>query len=76
MSNRRKLRARRPKQSAHYDRGGGVVQTTSPYGPMKVLDGGRDAPARPDSPLARAIAWIVLGITLAFAVVALVLRFA
>ena len=47
-----KRRGRRhlPKLRATYRRGGGVVRDpTTPWGPMNIMDGGRDEPLTPMS---------------------------
>ncbi len=54
-----------------------MFRTSNPYGgPMNVLDGGHDAPARPVTARGRIISWVVLAVTLMTAFVVLVVRFA
>ena len=66
---KRKGRRRLPKVRGRYDRGGGVRQfgPTAGLPAMRVMDGGRDAPAEPLTTRGR----ILLGAFLAVAFVAL-----
>jgi hypothetical protein len=53
-----------------------VHRSESPYGPINVLDGGHDAPARPVTARGRIISWTVLWVTIVFAIVVLIVKFA
>ena len=68
---KRKRRRHLPKVRGRYDRGGGVKQFPASAGlpAMRVMDGGRDAPAQPLSTRGR----ILLGAFLAVALVVLLL---
>lgn len=58
---KRKGRKRMPKVKGHYNRVGGVFRfRNTPWGPMNVMDGGRDAPVEPPSPRTRVVLWAVL----------------
>ncbi len=68
---------RRRRRPRGWGRSSGVYRTSNPYGgPMNVLNGGHDAPARPVTARGRIISWVVLTVTLITAFVVLVVRFA
>jgi hypothetical protein len=73
---RRKGRRRLPKVRGRYDRGGGVKQfgPTAGLPAMRVMDGGRDAPASPLTTRGRILFGAFLAV--AFVVLLLVLIFA
>jgi hypothetical protein len=69
-------RRRRRGRHVSHERGGHVVQESTPYGKLNVFVGDRDAPSRPLSRRARVVCWIVLAVTILGSVGVLVARFA
>ena len=58
---KRKGRRHLAKVRARFQRGGGVTHFDStPWGPMNVMDGGRDAPGAPVPPVVRVLLWALL----------------
>jgi hypothetical protein len=71
-----KRRGRRhlAKVRGHYHRGGGVTHFDStPWGPINIMDGGRDAPGGPVSPVVRVLLWTLLGAVVVGGIVLIVL---
>jgi hypothetical protein len=63
-----------PKVKGRFDRGGGVTHFDNTYwGPINILDGGRDAPAGPLSTKGRIALWIVLAAAVVVAIVVVVI---
>jgi hypothetical protein len=58
------------KVEGHYDRGGGVTHfDNTPWGPINVMDGGRDAPTAPLSAKTRMVLWAILAAVILIAIV-------
>ena len=71
---KRKGRRHLTKLRGRYSRGGGVTHfDNTPWGPINVMDGGRDAPLQPPSPKVRIVLWSVVAAAVLIAIVVLAL---
>jgi hypothetical protein len=71
---KRKGRRHLRKVKGRSDRGGGVTHfSNTPWGPINIMDGGRDAPLEPVSAKSQVVLWAVLAAAVLIAIVVIVI---